>query len=150
MSFHRLSKTTRNIFDALIDICVVLAGWHEAAYSQWYEKYITSMAGLYKKIRSLLDEDNGVCTPTNINPSVSLASITSDTYTAKNEEYEEANNASLIADDNSSSDTPVHKSFASSPTDDISFSFVPNCSIDNSKSIHLRKVCIVGCKHNFN
>ena len=86
----------------------------------------------------------------NINASVSLASITSDTYTAKNEEYEEANNASLIADDNSSCETPVHKSFASSPTDDVSFSFAPNCSTNNSKSLHLRKVCILRCKHNFN
>ena len=69
-AFYKLPKTTRNIFGALIDICAVLAEWHETAYSQWYEKYITSMAELYKKIRTLLDEDNGVRTPTNMNASV--------------------------------------------------------------------------------
>ena len=73
------------------------------------------MAELYLKFKSHFDEESGVKTPTNFKSFTSLTSINSENYDARNDDIHSS------IEDTSSCETPIHKSFSSSPIDDVSF-----------------------------
>ena len=72
------------------------------------------MEELYLKFKTHFDEERGVKTPTNFKSFTSLTSIGSEIYDARNDDVHSS------IEDTSSCATPIHKSFSSSPIDDVS------------------------------
>ena len=73
------------------------------------------MTELYLKLKTHVDEESGVKTPTNFKTFTSLTSINSENFDAGNDDIHSS------IEDTSCCETPVHRSFSSSPIDNVSF-----------------------------
>ena len=130
--FTDLSFSVQKLFDILVDISTKLGKFHEVPYAKSYDMYVNSMCNMYLGLKSYLDEENGIKTPTNVNSYASLSSICSEGYEAINDFKH------FSTEDAAFCETPTHQSFASSPIEDASF--ISNYPRTQSSSSNVIKV----------
>ena len=101
----------------MLDVGFKLGRNYKTVYSCNYEKYTTSISDLYQQIKTYLDEEGGITTPTNIKSFESLTSVSSN----QQNDNRNGNSQSSLEDAEESCQTPVHNSLTVSPNEEISF-----------------------------
>ena len=101
----------------MLDVGFKLGINYKTVYSCNYEKYTTSISDLYQQIKTYLDEEGGITTPTNIKSFESLTSVSSN----QQNDHRNGNSQSSLEDAEESCQTPVHNSLTVSPNEEISF-----------------------------
>ena len=109
--------STQKIFDVLLDVGFKLGRNYKTVYSCSYAKYTTSISDLYQQIKTYLDEEGGITTPTNIKSFESLTSVSSN----QQNDNRNGNSPSSLEELEDSCQTPVHNSLTVSPNEEISF-----------------------------
>ena len=101
----------------MLDVGFKLGRNYKTVYSCNYEKYTTSISDLYQQIKTYLDEEGGITTPTNIKSFESLTSVSSN----QQNDNRNGNSQSSLEELEDSCQTPVHNSLTVSPNEEISF-----------------------------